>query len=67
MDVDLSLSENKQPQAQQEDDEFIETFSVPVASLFAELKRLEAEGYAIETRVVTIAEGIEIARKWNLS
>ena len=67
MDVDLSLPENKQPQSQQEDDEFIETFSVPVASLFAELKRLEAEGYAIETRVVTIAEGIEIARKWNLS
>lgn len=63
----MSLPENKQPQAQQEDDEFIETFSVPVASLFAELKRLEAEGYAIETRVVTIAEGIEIARKWNLS
>lgn len=67
MDVDLSLPENKQPQSQQEDDEFIEAFSVPVASLFAELKRLEAEGYAIETRVVTIAEGIEIARKWNLS
>lgn len=67
VDVDLSLPENQQPEPQQEDDEFIESFSVPVASLFSELKRLESEGYAIETRVVTIAEGIEIARKWNLS
>lgn len=67
MDVDLSLPENKQPQSQQEDDEFIEAFSVPVASLFSELKRFEAEDYAVETRVVAMAEGIEIARKWNLS
>ena len=55
MDVDLSLPENKQPQPEQEDDEFIEAFSVPVADLFSELKRFEAEGYAVETRVVAMA------------
>lgn len=66
MDVDLSLPENQEPRPQLEEDEFIESFTVPMASLFSELKRLESEGYAVETRVVAIAEGIEIGRKWCL-
>lgn len=65
MDVDLSLPENQQPQAQPEEDEFIECFTVPVASLFSKLKNLESEGYAVETRVVAIAEGLEIAKRWS--
>ncbi|OJJ79796.1 uncharacterized protein ASPGLDRAFT_52342 [Aspergillus glaucus CBS 516.65] len=65
VDVDLSLPENQQPQAQPEEGEFIECFTVPVASLFSELKKLESEGYAVETRVVAIAEGLEIAKRWS--
>lgn len=66
INVDLSLPENQQPQSHLEDDEFIERFTVPVASLSSELKKLESEGYAIETRVAGLSEGIEIARSWGL-
>lgn len=64
--VDMSLPENQNPVPQLEDSEFIECFTLPLKSLFAETKRLEAEGYAIDARVGTLAEGIEIAKKWNL-
>lgn len=66
MDVDLSLPENREPRPELEEDEFIECFTTPMASLFSDLKRLESEGYAVETRVVAIAEGLEIARRWSL-
>ncbi|KAM5456359.1 ADP-ribose diphosphatase [Microsporum audouinii] len=64
--VDMSLPENQNPKPKLEDDEFIECFSVPLAKLFEETKRMEEEGYAIDARVGTLAEGIEIARKWGL-
>ncbi|KAK2744947.1 hypothetical protein FQN57_004077 [Myotisia sp. PD_48] len=64
--VDMSLAENQNPQPQLEDSEFIESFSLPLVTLFDELKKLEEQGYAIDARVGTIAEGIEIAKKWNL-
>lgn len=64
--VDMSLAENQNPQPQLEDNEFIESFSVPLTSLFAELKRLEGEGYAIDARVGTVAEGIELVKAWGL-
>lgn len=64
--VDMSLPENQNPQPQLEDNEFIECFSVPLASLFEETKKLEAEGYAIDARVGTLAEGIELVRKLGL-
>jgi ADP-ribose pyrophosphatase len=64
--VDMSLAENQNPKPQLEDNEFIECFTVPLASLFEEMKKLEAEGYAIDARVGTIAEGIELAKKWKL-
>jgi len=62
--VDMSLPENQDPKPQLEENEFIETFSVPLASLFAEVKRLAQQGYAIDARVGTLAEGVEIAKKW---
>ena len=64
--VDLSLPENQSPKPQLEDNEFIECFSVPLTELYAECRRLEKEGYAIDARVGTLAEGIEIARRWKL-
>ncbi|KAL5337184.1 NUDIX hydrolase domain-like protein [Aspergillus crustosus] len=64
--VDMSLPENQDPKPQLEDSEFIECFTLPLASLFDELKRLEAEGYAIDARIGTIAEGIELAKKLKL-
>lgn len=64
--VDMSLPENQNPKPELEDNEFIECFSVPLASLFAETKRLEQEGYAIDARVGTLAEGMELTKKWKL-
>jgi len=64
--IDLSLPENQNPQPKPEENEFIECFSVPLAQLFAETKRLEAEGYGIDARVGTMAEGIELVRKLGL-
>jgi ADP-ribose pyrophosphatase len=64
--VDMDHPENQNPQPELEDNEFIECFTVPLASLFAETKKLEAEGYAIDARVGTLAEGFELARKLNL-
>ncbi|CAI7620539.1 unnamed protein product [Penicillium pancosmium] len=64
--VDMALPENQNPKPELEDNEFIECFSVPMASLFAETQRLEQEGYAIDARVGTLAEGIELAKKLKL-
>ena len=64
--VDMTLPENQNPKPQLEDNEFIECFSVPLGTLFTEVKKLEDEGYAIDARVGTIAEGIELAKKLKL-
>jgi ADP-ribose pyrophosphatase len=64
--VDLTLPENQNPSPQLEEDELIECFTLPVKSLFSRSKMLQDEGYAIETRVVALAEGIEMARRWSL-
>ncbi|KAJ5908106.1 ADP-ribose pyrophosphatase [Penicillium taxi] len=64
--VDMSLPENQNPQPELEENEFIECFTVPLSSLFEEIRKLEKEGYAIDSHVATLAEGIELAKKWNL-
>jgi len=63
--INLNKEENKNPKPQLEDNEFIENFSVPLKELYTECRRLEKEGYAIDARVGTLAEGFEIARKWK--
>ena len=65
--IDLSAPENQNPKPELEDSEFIECFTVPLTDLYAECERLENEGFAIDARVGTIAEGIEIAKKWRLT
>jgi ADP-ribose pyrophosphatase len=64
--VDLSKSANQNPQPELEDAEFIETFSVPLRDLWDECRKLEKEGYAIDARVGTLAEGVECAKRWKL-
>lgn len=64
--VDMTLPENQNPKPELEDNEFIECFSVPLASLYEVMKRLEREGYAIDARVGTLAEGLELMKKWKL-
>lgn len=66
--VDLEKFENRPEnlRPELEDSEFIETFTVKLEGFWEELKRLEGEGYKIDARVGTIAEGIEVAKKWKL-
>ncbi|CAJ2504468.1 Uu.00g118620.m01.CDS01 [Anthostomella pinea] len=64
--VDMSLPENQNLKPELEEDEFIEVFYVPLTDLYAECKKLEAEGYAIDARVGTFAEGIEVAKQFKL-
>jgi len=65
--IDMSKPENKDLKPQLEESEFIECFSVPLSDLYSQCKRLEGEGYAIDARVGTLAEGIEIAKQWKLT
>ncbi|KAF2277696.1 uncharacterized protein EI97DRAFT_270382 [Westerdykella ornata] len=65
--VDMSKPENQNPQPELEDNEFIETFTVPLTDLWTECKRFEEQGYAIDARVGTLAEGVELAKRWRLA
>ena len=66
INVDMQLPENQNLKPQLEESEFIECFSTPLKNLYAECKRLGSEGYAVDARVGTLAEGIELARRWQL-
>lgn len=63
--VDTDLLENQDCKPELEESEFIEVFVVPLRSLWDECKKLEAEGYAIDARVATLAEGIGLARQFK--
>ena len=65
--IDPLQIENREPKSQLEESEFIECFAVPLSSLHSECKKLESEGYAIDARVGTMAEGIELAKRWKLT
>jgi ADP-ribose pyrophosphatase len=64
--IDMSLPENRDLKPELEENEFIEVFSVPLKDLWKELVRLEGEGYAVDARIGTLAEGIEIAKQFKL-
>ncbi|KZF22909.1 hypothetical protein L228DRAFT_230102 [Xylona heveae TC161] len=64
--VDMSRPENQNLKTELEENEFIECFSVPLKDLYSECRKLEQEGYAIDARVGTLAEGFEVAKKWKL-
>ncbi|KAL2053718.1 hypothetical protein ABVK25_006022 [Lepraria finkii] len=64
--VDMFLPENQNLKPELEENEFIEVFSTPLKDLYAECRKLESEGYAIDARVGTLAEGIELAQRWKL-
>ncbi|PNY27085.1 NUDIX domain-containing protein [Tolypocladium capitatum] len=64
--IDMSLPENQHPEPELEDNEFIDVFTVPLVDLWDECRRLEAQGYAIDARVGTFAEGILMAQRLKL-
>lgn len=64
--IDMGRPENQKPVPELEESEFIDVFSVPLSTLYDECKRLEQDGFAIDARVGTLAEGLEVARRWRL-
>ncbi|KAI1002672.1 hypothetical protein K3495_g5527 [Podosphaera aphanis] len=66
MTVDMSKPENQNPQPELEENEFIEVFTLPLRELYAQCEKWETEGYAVDARVATLAEGMEMAKKWKL-
>lgn len=66
VNVDMALPENQNLKTELEENEFIEVFSLPLQELYSQCKKLEEEGYAIDARVGTLAEGIELAKRWAL-
>ena len=64
--VDMALPENQNPKPELEENEFIECFSVPLGSLFGEYMKWERQGYAIDARVGTMVEGIELAKRLKI-
>ncbi|TAQ86210.1 hypothetical protein B7494_g5462 [Chlorociboria aeruginascens] len=64
--IDMSNPANQDLKPELEDNEFIEVFTVPLKELWAQCQELERKGFAIDARVGTLAEGIEIAKRWKL-
>lgn len=65
--VDMNDARNQNPQPETEENEFIECFSIPLTQLYEECIKLEKQGFAIDARVGTLAEGIEVAKKWKVT
>lgn len=63
--IDMSNPENQNLKPELEENEFIEVFTVKLTDLWEQCKSLEKDGYAIDARVGTLAEGIEIAKRWK--
>jgi ADP-ribose pyrophosphatase len=64
--IDMSLPENQNLKPELEESEFIEVFHVPLRDLWTKLVELEGEGCAIDARIATLAEGIELAKQFRL-
>ncbi|KZZ89394.1 NUDIX hydrolase domain protein [Moelleriella libera RCEF 2490] len=64
--VDMDLPENQNPKPKLEEGEFAEVFTVKVADLWEECHKLERQGFAIDARVGSFAEGIWYAQKLKL-
>ncbi|KAI0847695.1 putative ADP-ribose pyrophosphatase [Daldinia vernicosa] len=65
--IDPEKEENQTPKPQLEDGEFIEAFWVPLDSLYAECRKLEAQGFAIDGKVGVFAEGLEMSKIWPVA
>ncbi|KAK4935400.1 ADP-ribose diphosphatase [Elasticomyces elasticus] len=67
VEVDMSDSRNQEGnrKPELEDSEYIECFTVPLDNMWNELAQLEEQGFAIDARVGTLAQGMEMARKWK--
>ncbi|CAI4059857.1 hypothetical protein SUVZ_04G3250 [Saccharomyces uvarum] len=66
VEVDMSLPENQKPVTQLEDNEFIECFSVELHKFPDEMVKLDQQGYKLDARVQNVAQGILMAKQYNI-
>lgn len=65
VEVDMADPRNQNPEPELEENEYIETFTIPLDNLWNELEKLDQQGFAIDARVGTLAQGMEVAKKWK--
>lgn len=67
VEVDMSDPRNQEGnlQPELEENEYIECFTLPLDNLWNELLELDRQGFAIDARVGTLAQGMEMAKKWK--
>ncbi|OHF04020.1 ADP-ribose pyrophosphatase [Colletotrichum orchidophilum] len=65
VDIDMQADGNRNPKPRLEEGEFIECFSLPLNQLYAECRRLESEGSAIDGKLGSLIEGFEMSRLWR--
>ncbi|ETN40433.1 uncharacterized protein HMPREF1541_04710 [Cyphellophora europaea CBS 101466] len=65
VEVDMSDPRNQNPKPELEENEYIETFTLPLDDLWDRLAKLDKEGFGIDARVATLAQGMEMAKKWR--
>ena len=65
VEVDMSDHRNQKPEPELEENEYIETFTLPLDNLWNKLEELDKQGFGIDARVGTLAQGMEMAKKWK--
>jgi len=65
VEVDMTDARNQNPEPELEESEYIETLTIPLATLWQELEKLDQQGFAIDARVGTLAQGMEAAKRWK--
>ncbi|KAJ3117790.1 hypothetical protein HDU96_005571 [Phlyctochytrium bullatum] len=64
VEVDLDAPENQDATQELESTEFIERYLTPISGLFQNLNKLVAEGYAVDARLMHLAEGFDLASRF---
>lgn len=67
VEIDMNKPENQNPQSELEDNEFIECFNVPLKEFPEKMVELDKQGYKLDARVQNVAQGITLARQYNLN
>ena len=65
VEVDMADPRNQDPKPELEESEYIETFTLPLDNLWNELSELDKQGFGIDARVATLAQGMEMAKRWK--
>ena len=65
VEVDMADPRNQNPVPELEENEYIETFTLPLDNLWNDLAELDKKGFGIDARVATLAQGMEMAKKWK--